>query len=219
TNAREWTASTLSQTEAEAGTATTRRAFTSERVRQAILGWWNGSADKTKLDGIQAGAQVNVATNLTVTGGTTAGPTVNSSTGSNVTLPTASAAASGVVTTGSQTFAGAKTFNNTVDVLAAVRSNIVAVSSTTIDCTFGNYFIKTISSNTTFTFTAAPSGRAVMFTLELTHNGGAVTWPGSVRWPGDTAPTLTTGKTHLFVFVTDDGGSRWRGAALVDYTN
>lgn len=41
--AAEWTAETVSQAEAEAGTATTRRAWTAERVRQAILGWWNGA--------------------------------------------------------------------------------------------------------------------------------------------------------------------------------
>jgi len=36
TNAREWTASTVDQTEAEAGTSTTRRAWTAQRVKQAI---------------------------------------------------------------------------------------------------------------------------------------------------------------------------------------
>jgi hypothetical protein len=59
TDAREWTASTVTQAEAEAGTATTRRAFTAQRIRQAILAWWAGSADKIKLDGIAAGAEVN----------------------------------------------------------------------------------------------------------------------------------------------------------------
>lgn len=58
-DAREWTATTISQAEAEAGTATTRRAWTAERVRQAILGWWNSSAFKTKLDGIATGATAN----------------------------------------------------------------------------------------------------------------------------------------------------------------
>jgi len=72
------------------------------------------SADKAKLDGIAAGAQVNVATNLGVAGGTTGGPTITSSTGSNVTLPTASTTASGVVTTGAQSWAGAKTFTGVV---------------------------------------------------------------------------------------------------------
>ena len=42
-DSREWSAATISQAEAEAGTATTRRAFTAERVRQAIVAWWNGA--------------------------------------------------------------------------------------------------------------------------------------------------------------------------------
>lgn len=40
-DAREWSAETVSQAEAEAGTATTRRAWTAQRVRQAIAAWWN----------------------------------------------------------------------------------------------------------------------------------------------------------------------------------
>jgi hypothetical protein len=44
--------------------------------------------DKTKLDGIAAGAQVNVATNLTYSTAATTG-TVNSSTGTNATIPAA----------------------------------------------------------------------------------------------------------------------------------
>jgi hypothetical protein len=72
------------------------------------------AADKSKLNGIAAGAQVNVATNLSWTNGTTAGPRVNSSTGANAVMPTASASISGAVTTGAQTWAGNKTFNNSV---------------------------------------------------------------------------------------------------------
>ena len=64
TDAREWSASTVTQSEAETGTATTRRAFTAQRIRQAILAWWAGSAEKTKLDGIAAGAQVNSVTSV-----------------------------------------------------------------------------------------------------------------------------------------------------------
>ena len=95
-----------------------------------------------------------------------------------------------------------------------------SVGSTTIDLSTGNYFTKTISGNTTFTFSNPPSSGTVgSFTLELTHSSGTVTWPSSVKFNSDTAPTLTTGKTHLFFFVTDNGGSRYRGAALVDYVN
>jgi hypothetical protein len=58
-DAREWTASTVTQSEAEAGASTTRRAWTAQRVFQAIAAWWNGSSAKTKLDGIAIGATAN----------------------------------------------------------------------------------------------------------------------------------------------------------------
>jgi len=41
-DAREWTATEVSQAEAEAGTATTARKWTALRVRQAVVAWWNG---------------------------------------------------------------------------------------------------------------------------------------------------------------------------------
>lgn len=106
-----------------------------------------------------------------------------------------------------------------LDLSGSYGQNIVAVSALDIDCSAGNYFTKTISANSTFTVSNVPASRAYSFTLELTHTSGTVTWFSGVEWPGGTAPTLTTGKTHLFMFVTDDGGTRWRGASLVNYTN
>ena len=95
-----------------------------------------------------------------------------------------------------------------------------AVSALDIDLSTGNYFTKTINGNSTFTFSNPPaSGTVGSFTLELTHTSGTVAWPSSVKFPADTPPTLTTGKTHLFIFITDDGGTRFRGSALADYTN
>ena len=103
---------------------------------------------------------------------------------------------------------------------AAIYGPAKTVGALELDLSTGNYFIKTISGNSTFTFAnPAASGTVTAFTLELTHSSGTVTWPSSVKWNADTAPTLTTGKTHLFMFVTDDGGSRYRGSALVDYVN
>jgi len=113
-DSREWTADTVTQVEAETGTATTRRAWTALRVFQSVASWWNGSSAKTKLDGIEAGADVNVGTDLSWTNGTTSGPQINSSTGTNAIIPTASGTISGVVTTGSQTWAGTKTFSSAV---------------------------------------------------------------------------------------------------------
>jgi hypothetical protein len=103
---------------------------------------------------------------------------------------------------------------------SAIYGPVKTVSALELDLSTGNYFIKTISGNSTFTFAnPAASGTVTAFTLELTHSSGTVTWPSSVKWNADTAPTLTTGKTHLFMFVTDDGGTRYRGSALVDYVN
>lgn len=39
-DSREWSEDTVTQAEAEAGTASTRRAWTAQRVRQAINAWW-----------------------------------------------------------------------------------------------------------------------------------------------------------------------------------
>ena len=118
------------------------------------------------------------------------------------------------------TFTALQTLNAGLAVDGPYKQAAEAVSALDIDLSTGNYFTKTISGNSTFTFSNPPSSGTVgSFTLELTHSSGTVTWPSSVKFPADTAPTLTTGKTHLFVFVTDDGGSRYLGAALADYVN
>lgn len=111
------------------------------------------------------------------------------------------------------------TYSGTVDVTGSYRSGIVAVAASNIDCSSGNYFTKTIAGNTTFTVSNVPASRAYCFTLELQHDSGAVTWFSGVEWPGGIAPTLTAGRTSLFIFVTDNSGTRWRGAFLTNYTN
>jgi hypothetical protein len=68
----------------------------------------------------------------------------------------------------------------------------------------------------TFTFTGAISGEPAAMVLELTQDGTGgrlVTWPGSVVWPGGTAPTLSTagGATDILLMETRDGGTTWYG--------
>lgn len=122
----------------------------------------------------------------------------------------------GLSASGSVSAAGVST--TTLDSTSQQKQGITAVAASDIDCSAGNYFTKTISGATTFTFSNAPSSRAYSFTLELTVTSGSATWPTEVQWPGGTAPTLSTGKTSLLMFITDDAGTRWRGASLVDYT-
>jgi hypothetical protein len=108
-----------------------------------------------------------------------------------------------------QTFTAAQTFtpqtihNGGAKLDGPYQQVAEAVGALAIDLSTGNYFTKTISGNSTFTFTNPPaSGTVGSFVLELTHSSGTVTWPSSVKFPADTAPTLTTG-----------------GASLVDYVN
>ena len=126
---------------------------------------------------------------------------------------TTSAASSTYAPTVSPTFTVQPYFNG------SCRGNVTAIAALNIDCSAGNFFTKTINGASTFTVSNVPASRAYAFTLEVTHTSGVITWFSGVEWPGGTAPSLTTGKTHLFVFVTDDGGSRWRASSLTNYTN
>jgi len=111
-----------------------------------------------------------------------------------------------------------KAFTGTLDAQVSYRGKITAVAALDIDCSTSNYFTKTINGASTFTFSNAPASRSYGFILELTHTSGTVTWPGTVKWPGGVAPALTAGKTHLFVFITSDGGASWRGSSQINYT-
>ena len=108
-----------------------------------------------------------------------------------------------------------------INATGVYKGNITVISGTAIDCSLGNYFTKTITGATTFTFTNVPTSCVYSMTIEITCNGSnSITWPTpNVKWPIDTAPTLTDGKTQMFTFITDDGGTRWRGNSAVDYTN
>jgi len=101
----------------------------------------------------------------------------------------------------------------------SIVSDATAMGANSVNCSIGNFFTKTISGATTFTFDSVPTG-VYSFTLEVVLNGSnAITWPAAVKWNADTAPAITDGKTQLFMFVTHNGGTRWRGSALVDYVN
>lgn len=95
-----------------------------------------------------------------------------------------------------------------------VHNVLGSISGTNdINLLSGDYVSATITGTTTFTFSnPLPSPGVSSFALELTNGGSAtVNWPSSVRWPKGTAPTLTASGVDFFVFVTDDGGTNWRG--------
>jgi hypothetical protein len=128
-------------------------------------------------------------TNISITGGTSAGPVINSSTGTGATIPSASGTASGVITTGSQTFAGIKTFSDTIG--GSVDGN--AATATTLETTRqingtnfnGSADITTATWGTSRTLTIGSAGKAV--------NGSEnVTWTLSEIGVNNSTLTLAT---------------------------
>ena len=171
------------------------------------------------------------SSNLTTTGvsagsygGATQIPVITVGTDGRVTY-SANVAFSAVPTFSSGPFAVGNTSgaiaNTSLDVYGGVAMNVVtlATTSNTVNVALANYFVCTPAGTTTFVFTGVPVSRDSSFVIELT-NGGAytVSFPSSVRWPANTAPTLTASGKDLLIFSTANTGSTWRASSLIGYT-
>ena len=111
--------------------------------------------------------------------------------------------------------------NTTLDVYGGAAMNVVtlATTSNTVNVALANYFISTPAGTSTWIFTGAPVSRDSSFVLQLANGGSyTVTWPSSVRWPANTAPTLSTNGVDVLIFSTVNTGTTWRGSSLTGYT-
>lgn len=136
-------------------------------------------------------------------------------TGSNTWAIATSPSGDIVGTTATQTLSN-KTISGELYVNGYIDQNIVTVSASNVDCSQGNYFIKTASGALTWTVSNVPSSKAYAFILELTNGGtGTQGWFSGIKWPGGTAPTLVASGVDLLGFITDDGGTTWRGVQLM----
>jgi len=111
-------------------------------------------------------------------------------------------------------FADSEVFRPRFTDYALTHVALATVSATTsVDLTLGNYFSARVQGSITWVFANPPaSPNAGGFIMELTNAGGFTQkWPATVAWPGGTAPTFTTSGVDVVVFITDDGGSTWRG--------
>jgi hypothetical protein len=120
------------------------------------------------------------------------------------------------------------TAGNVEDVLAELAAaggggndttlSTVAASGTaqTLDVSAARTYDVTLTGNCTFTLTGAVTAEAWALTVMLRQDGTGsrlVTWPGSVAWPGGTAPVLSTAASavDIFVLLTVNGGTTWFG--------
>ena len=87
-------------------------------------------------------------------------------------------------------------------------------TSDTFNLTNGTFQTATLNGNCTFTMPAVGIGKS--FTLKLTQAASNTATFTSVKFPGGTAPTITTGsnKIDIISFISD--GVSWYGNAIQD---
>jgi hypothetical protein len=110
--------------------------------------------------------------------------------------------AGGAITGGSGTFSGRA---RTVPVALTVAA------STTLDAALSNAFTAAMTVNvTTFTVTNAVEGHtmSVLFTQDGTGNR-TIAWPASFRWPGGSAPVLSTAASARDLLTAQFIGGVW----------
>lgn len=188
----------------------------------ATAGNWNltlpataGAANQVlQTDGAGITSWVTPASGITVN--TT---TITGGTSGNILYNNANTVGEKTVTgTGSVVLATSPTITTGTYTGLNETKTTIGTGAVTIDCASGNVFATTLSASITgITFSNVPAaGTSYSFTLSVTSGGAfSITWPGSVKWPGGTAPTLTStaGKVDTFTFYTFDAGATWYGFA------
>jgi hypothetical protein len=190
---------------------------------------------------VSAGGGLGTVTSVAVSGGTTGlttsgGPITTSGTitiagtlalangGTGATTAVNARTALEAAALGANTFTGEQNIADQLltrpfikDYAEAVTAPTISGGTLVLNLENGNVFDVSLNANiTTLTISNPPaSGRAGSFTLILTADGTArtVTWGAAIKWPGGTAPTLTSTSTKkdMFVFATLDGGTTFLG--------
>ncbi len=97
--------------------------------------------------------------------------------------------------------------------------SVQALSSTVIDWSTvgiaGGIFTKTLSANTTFTFSNAIPGQTIVIRLTNTASNYTVTWP-SMKWPVQTTPVMTIGAfSDVYTIIYD--GTNYFGSYVQNF--
>ena len=114
---------------------------------------------------------------------------------------------------GNVTLTNTQVNNYTEGVVAIGNSS----TTQTLALTNGTIQTVTMTGNCTFTMPTATAGKSFLLII----NTGAGNFTGtftSVKWPANTAPTITTtaSRYDIITFVAD--GSAWFGSAIQNYT-
>lgn len=100
--------------------------------------------------------------------------------------------------------------------LGVVAGGNTGAAKTVPDTALGGVVNFTMTGNCTFTFPTVGAGGSFKMRLVQDATGSrTATWPGTVKWPGGTAPTLTTtaARSDDLEFTSFDG-TNWHGQTL-----
>jgi hypothetical protein len=161
------------------------------------------------------GVANNAASTLTISGNFATTLTVSGTTG--VTLPTTGTLA---------TLAGSETFTNKTLTNPTVNNyteGVVAIGNSgttqTISLTNGTVQTVTLTGNCTFTMPTATAGKSFILMITQDSTGGRTATFTGVKWPGGTAPTITTtASTGFDVISFFSNGTNWYGAAQQNFS-
>ncbi len=100
---------------------------------------------------------------------------------------------------------------------AVDEQTVSGTATTDIDYEAGSYVNLNLAADiTTFTLSNPPATGVGSLRIKITQDASprTITWPASVKWPGGTAPVLSTGASAIdFADLwTDDAGTTWYGA-------
>jgi len=88
----------------------------------------------------------------------------------------------------------------------------------TIDWKVGNKQKSTLTANCTYTFTA-PSGPCnLIFKIIQDSTPRTIIWPATVKWPGGTAPIISTGSGDIDLIAFYYDGTNYFGMASLDFS-
>jgi hypothetical protein len=93
-------------------------------------------------------------------------------------------------------------------------------SSKTLSLANGTFQTVTLNGNCTFTMPTVVTGQSFILKVNTGSGGNGAVFTG-VKWPGNTAPTITTTalRYDLVSFIADAADGEWAGSIIQNYTS
>lgn len=153
-------------------------------------------------------------TNVSITSGNINSVTSNASTFSNVTI---NGGTTNNLTQSNVTIVSGTVGNVTVN---AYTEGVIAVGNTgnavTVNIANATIVTATLTANCTWTMPSNTAGKSFILLLK-TGNGGFTSTFTSVKWVGNTAPTITTANNSMDILTFVADGANWYGNYAQNY--